>query len=841
MGDARGYSGEVATALARLAALSFVGHREAAAALPAIARHGDVVALAWLQASNDLFAHDRESGRVFVRGSVAAEETSEEVLPWTEQARTFGRWRGSGRALAGFVDNLPGAFGLLGHAGEERWAEIGLTWCRRNLDSGTAFFTTPVKDLCGRQGITGIEALATTAEELFERRNLLLVTYLESALRVRNLLGHQAVLPWALRGADLLQTVRTRGEAYFRLESEESLSQLLDGMSGYRTREHQRLLAILAHAWLDEVVTLKERMWSPDEGRGFVELDADALYLPVILPTREDALLGSLHAAAHLRFGTFDVSVLSELVAPESESAPTLGDLLLELVAPWQGDLTRFLLCFDLCEDLRIDARVGAVVPNYLARLRALAEQASPPEGSARVYRDLGLVTLHFASGAADSTLAPEVAERLRSLLVPEATVADAFRCAEWLCRHLALPVPSDDAEIREAYLPARGPNLSRVLRAKGRKGEGAPQSGDSQQPQSAPQPPEASKEGDAQRAAEGTEGGTGSAQRGAAGAVGRQHGQSTRGRGNAKTGSMPAQERGHSYPEWDYRESRYRREWAWVQERPLAESNAAEAARLATRHARTLKQLKRAMQAQKPTRLAPERRQFEGEEIDLEAAVSYVTERQAGRAPCATVYKRRLPSQRDISVILLADLSTSIMQLVPQGGGRLVDRVRAGILLFAESLEVVGDAYSIGGFCSKYRDNVTWYTIKEFDEPLSARVRNTVGGLSGRLATRMGAAIRHAVTRFAGVESRRRLLLIVSDGRPEDYDDGGDRRYLHEDTRMAVKEAVANGVHPFCITVDALGQEYLPQIFGKGHYLVLDQMNSLPAKLPEIYLRLRR
>jgi len=85
------------------------------------------------------------------------------------------------------------------------------------------------------------------------------------------------------------------------------------------------------------------------------------------------------------------------------------------------------------------------------------------------------------------------------------------------------------------------------------------------------------------------------------------------------------------------------------------------------------------------------------------------------------------------------------------------------------------------------------------------------------------------------------RLLLILSDGRPEDYDDGGDRRYLHEDTRMAVKEAVARGVHPFCITVDTMANQYLPQIFGKGHYLVLDHINSLPNKLPEIYFRLRR
>ena len=127
------------------------------------------------------------------------------------------------------------------------------------------------------------------------------------------------------------------------------------------------------------------------------------------------------------------------------------------------------------------------------------------------------------------------------------------------------------------------------------------------------------------------------------------------------------------------------------------------------------------------------------------------------------------------------------------------------------------------------------------FDDPYSDDVRAQIGGMSGRLATRMGAAIRHATKCFERVESRRRLLLLLSDGRPEDYDDGGDRRYLHEDTRMAVKEAVSKGVHPFCITVDTMANQYLPQIFGAGHYLVLDQINSLPNKLPEIYLKLRR
>jgi nitric oxide reductase activation protein len=224
-----------------------------------------------------------------------------------------------------------------------------------------------------------------------------------------------------------------------------------------------------------------------------------------------------------------------------------------------------------------------------------------------------------------------------------------------------------------------------------------------------------------------------------------------------------------------------------------------------------------------------------------LNAVVGYVAEQRAGMSPQPAIYRRREIKQRDVSVTLLADMSTSIMQHLPEGGGRLVDRVRAGVLLFAESMEEVGDAYSIAGFCSKYRDNVSYYTIKDFDEPLTTPIKAVIGGISGRLATRMGAAIRHATARFNGVESRRRLLLILSDGRPEDYDDGGDRRYLHEDTRMAVKEAMAAGVHPFCITVDTMANQYLPQIFGRGHYLVLDHINSLPNKLPEIYLRLRR
>jgi hypothetical protein len=663
----------------------------------------------------------------------------------------------------------------------------------------------------------------------------MLATYLRGAVRVRNLFGHAAILPWALRGCDVLQSDRVRGEAYFRLESEESLGQLLDTQRGFRVRDRERLVAMLLHAWLGTEILLEPSAWSPERGRPCVEADARAVYLPLMLPSREDALLGSLHAAGHLCFGTFRASELQRLAGGADGPATPLGVLLAVLLAPWQHDLARFLLCFDLCEDLRVDARLGATVPNYLNRLVRLAKRAAAPCGTVTAtYRMFAVQSLQLALGNEDHALLPEIAERLTTLLDPGATIADAFLCARWLHAQGILPdVPEE--EVPDTYLPARGPNLGRVLPF-GNDEKGAGGSGDTAQP--AASETQSAEWSSGEEALQSVGYDARAAESGTAGHCARA---ARHRRGEMRARPMPSNPRGRPYPEWDYREGRYKRDWAWVQERELTERNATEAARIAARHRRTLQQLKRAMQAQKPTRLAPRRRQLEGEDIDLDAAVAFVVERHGGRVPESAVYRRRVPAQRDVSVILLADLSTSIMQLVPKGGGRLVDRVRAGILLFAESLEVVGDGYSIGGFCSKYRENVTWYPIKEFDQALSARVRETVGGLSGRLATRMGAAIRHAVTRFAGVESRRRLLLILSDGRPEDYDDGGDRRYLHEDTRMAVKEAVAAGVHAFCVTVDALGQDYLPQIFGKGHYLVLDRIDRLPAKLPEIYLRLRR
>lgn len=833
------YTPAVEQAVSRIRELSVVAHREVEAVLPTILPHGEDVTLQWLAACTALFSFERDAGKAFIRGSLEAEQVSETVLPWTGQALAFMRWRASWRALEGFMANVARAYGSLGHAGEQRWTEIGFGWCARQIESGAAYFSTPVLELAGRHGgITAIEQLAAPADELYESRKLMLSTYLPGAIRVRNLLGAQAILPWASRGADILQSGRARGEAYFRLESEESLSLLLEHLPGYRLTDRNRLLAMLLDVWFGGEFDLKESTWSPEKGRPFIETDGKSIYFPAVMADREEAILAVLHTAGHMRYRTFDRTAMQDMFAEAKVDFPKTGAVSwAPLFMRFGDDALRFQLIFDICEDLRVDFGVQHNVPNYLKRLRSAAQGPGLRHPETAAYYDLALASIdsalaHGSGGAVDARFAP--------LFAPGATVADAWRVAAKLYSAMTLPVVTDLEAFHAAYLPGRSPNASRM--AHPQESDDDSQQTQSGSEQKSQQQEEGGEETEAPQNAESGEQ-RDDGEKKEMPSYGDSSGQSARASGQSdKEGrNQGSSDKGIPYPEWDYRESRYKRNWSWVQEKRLAESNMGETQRLMKQYANALKRLKKAIQSQKPTRTAPLTQQLDGDDMDLNAVVSYVAERRAGRSPRPNIYKRREIRQREVAVTLLADMSTSIMQHLPEGGGRLVDRVRAGVLLFAESMEEVGDAYSIAGFCSKYRDNVSYYMLKDFDETMSEDIRAQIGGMSGRLATRMGAAIRHATARFEGVESRRRLLLILSDGRPEDYDDGGDRRYLHEDTRMAVKEAVAKGVHPFCITVDTMANQYLPQIFGPGHYLVLDQINSLPNKLPEIYLRLRR
>ncbi len=388
--------------LRQLSETSFVAHREALDVLRALQHHGDETVRLWLDAVRRMFGYDSEAGKAFVRGSREAEKVSETVLSWTGQALMFLQWPASASAVESFMKNLPRAFGALGHAGQRRWAEIGFIWYARHAESGRAYFATPVPDLACRQGITGIEQLFEPIEELFESRKLMLSTYIGGVIPVRNFQGAQAILPWATRGAEIMQTGRARGEAYFRLESEESLLVLLDHLPGFRMGERNRLLTILLDIWYEREFELKEGNWSPEKGRPFVETDGRNMFIPAVMRDRDEAILAVLHAAGHLAFGSYDRVALQTIFRDAGIELPAAGPIAwAPLFEPYGEDVLRFQLLFDACEDLRIDSRVQGLVPNYLARLLATALEYRLRSPAALPYYDYALATVRGAIAAA--------------------------------------------------------------------------------------------------------------------------------------------------------------------------------------------------------------------------------------------------------------------------------------------------------------------------------------------------------------------------------------------------------------------------------------------------------
>src|SRR5437660_10520990 len=155
-----------------------------------------------------------------------------------------------------------------------------------------------------------------------------------------------------------------------------------------------------------------------------------------------------------------------------------------------------------------------------------------------------------------------------------------------------------------------------------------------------------------------------------------------------------------------------------------------------------------------------------------------------------------------------------------------------------SEALEAVGDVYSINGFTSEGRRNVKFYVVKDFDEQYSNEVKQRIGGITYQNNTRLGAAIRHATARLAKQDARTRLLIVLSDGLTYDPD-YGDSRYAREDTREALRQAKIEGITPFCITIDRESESELHDLYGEIGYTIIDDVLSLPERMPGIYRRL--
>ena len=300
------------------------------------------------------------------------------------------------------------------------------------------------------------------------------------------------------------------------------------------------------------------------------------------------------------------------------------------------------------------------------------------------------------------------------------------------------------------------------------------------------------------------------------------------------------------AYDEWDRELNDYRVGWSRVIEKKVKQGdrNFVELAR--SRYRGVISSIRHQFQLMKPENLTRINREIDGEDYDLNALVEFVVDRKADGQPSENIYTKRLRKQRDVAVSILLDQSSSTARTITRNpmqpytypGRRIIEIEKEGLVLMSEALEAVGDVYSINGFTSEGRRNVKFYVVKDFHEKYSEEVEKRIGGITFQNNTRLGAAIRHASAKLLKQEARTKLLIILTDGRPYDHD-YGDARYAREDVREALTEAKTNGVTPFCITVDRESEGELKDLYGNVGYTIIDDVLSLPERMPNIYRRL--
>ena len=307
----------------------------------------------------------------------------------------------------------------------------------------------------------------------------------------------------------------------------------------------------------------------------------------------------------------------------------------------------------------------------------------------------------------------------------------------------------------------------------------------------------------------------------------------------NESEGREPLIEPSH-YPEWDHMIQLERPAWVTVQERRPQSGDAGLIDGILLEHRRLIGRMKYILDAMQPQGVQRLRKLEDGDELDLNAALASVIDMRMGRQPDPRIMMRSVRKTRDISVLVLLDLSQSTNDKVAGQDHTVLDLTRSACALLADAIHKVGDPFAIHGFCSDGRHDVSYWRFKDFDQPYDEAAKAHLAGMQGQLSTRMGAAIRHATAALRQQRSSKKLLLVITDGEPADVD-VRDPQYLRHDTKKAVEEAGRSGVLTYCMSLDPRADQYVSRIFGARNYLVVDKVERLPEKLPVLYAGLTR
>jgi nitric oxide reductase NorD protein len=284
-------------------------------------------------------------------------------------------------------------------------------------------------------------------------------------------------------------------------------------------------------------------------------------------------------------------------------------------------------------------------------------------------------------------------------------------------------------------------------------------------------------------------------------------------------------------YPEWDYRRQRYYKNWCVLREVEVPLESEQFITDTLQHYRGLLKTLRRSFEALRGGNLRLKKQPF-GEDIDIDALIATYADAQSGLEMSQHVFTKMHKIARDIGVIFMIDMSASTKGWINQAA-------RESLVLLCEVLETLGDRYAIYGFSGMTRKRCEIYPIKRFEEAYNITVRQRISGIAPQEYTRMGVAIRHLTGIFKQIDSKIKILITLSDGKPNDEGDNYRGTYGIEDTRQALLEAKREGIYPFCITIDTEAKLYLPRMYGAVNYTVIDKVQQLPLKVSDIYRKL--
>ncbi|MCW8905080.1 nitric oxide reductase activation protein NorD [Sedimenticola sp.] len=291
-------------------------------------------------------------------------------------------------------------------------------------------------------------------------------------------------------------------------------------------------------------------------------------------------------------------------------------------------------------------------------------------------------------------------------------------------------------------------------------------------------------------------------------------------------------------YPEWDYQIQLHRPDWATVYERRQPKGDPAEIDDILSEYKPVAHRIKQIIDLLTPEGVQRVRGLEDGDEIDINAAVDAMISLRMGEQPNPRITMRNVVKSRDLSVVILMDLSESTNEAMAGSDKSVLQLTREAATLVSTAINGIGDPFALHGFASDGRHDVQYYRFKDFNQHFDDEAKARLSGMKGGLSTRMGAALRHAGHHLLKQPERRKLILLVTDGEPADIDER-DPQHLRNDTKKAVEELYSTGVLTYCLTLDPHADGYVKRIFGANNYTIIDHVDRLPEKLPTLFASL--